>query len=93
LLRNRINKWCEDKNIFNQAQFGFSDKRSTVNCIFILHTIVQNVLHNKSKLHCAFIDYEKAFDTVIHDALWIKLVKKGISCKMLKMIQAIYYKC
>ena len=35
LLRNRINKWCEDETIFNQAQFGFRDKRSTVDCIFI----------------------------------------------------------
>ena len=33
LLRNRINKWCEDENIFNQAQFGFRDKRSNVDCI------------------------------------------------------------
>ena len=44
----------------------------------------------KQNLYCAFIDYEKAFDTVIHDALWTKLVKTGISCKMLKIIQAIY---
>ena len=56
----------------------------------MLHTIIQNVLHSKAYLYCDFIDYEKAFDTVIHDALWIKLVKTGISCKMLKMIHAIY---
>ena len=41
-------------------------------------------------MYCAFIDYEKAFDTVNHDALWIKLVKSGVSCKMLNMIKAIY---
>ena len=40
-------------------------------------------------MYCAFIDYEKAFNTVTHDALWIKLVKTEISCKMLKMIQSI----
>ena len=42
------------------------------------------------KLYCAFIDYEKAFDTVIHDALWIKLVQSGISSKMLNMLKSIY---
>jgi hypothetical protein len=89
-LRNRINKWCENENVFNPLQFGFRDKRSTTDCIFILHTIIQNVFLQKHKLYCAFIDYEKAFDTVNHEALWIKLIESGISCKMLKMIQVIY---
>ena len=35
LLQNRISKWCKDENIFNQEQFGFRDKISTVDCIFI----------------------------------------------------------
>ena len=89
-LRNRINTFCESEHIFNDKQFGFRDNHSTTDCIFILHSIIQKVLVNKSKLYCAFIDYEKAFDTVNHDALWIKLVKSGVSCKMLNMIKAIY---
>lgn len=32
----------------------------------------------------------KAFDTVIHDALWIKLVQSGLSCKIVTIIKAIY---
>lgn len=89
-LRNRINDWCENGNIFNDTQFGFRDNHSTSDCIFILHSIIQKVLMNKSKLYCAFIDYEKAFDTVNHEALWIKLLKSGVSCKMLRMIKSIY---
>ena len=73
-LRNRINSWCENENTFNTSQFGFRDNRSTIDCIFILHSIIQNIINNKSKLYCVFIDYEKAFDTVIHEALWVKLV-------------------
>jgi len=90
ILRYRINKWCESENIYNDAQFGFRDNRSTVDCIFTLHSIIQNVLANNMKLYCAFIDYEKAFDTVIHDALWVKLVQSGLSCKMLTVIKSIY---
>ena len=44
----------------------------------------------KHKLYCAFIDYEKAFDTVIHESLWIKLIESGLSCKMITMIKCIY---
>jgi hypothetical protein len=89
-LRNRINCWCEGENMFNPSQFGFRDKRSTSDCIFILHSIIQNVLLQKHKLYCAFIDYEKAFDTVIHEALWIKLIESGLSCKIITMIKSIY---
>ena len=92
ILRNRINTWCESEKIFNPSQFGFRDNHGTVDCIFILHSIIQSVIYNKAKLYCAFIDYEKAFDTVIHEALWIKLVQSGLSCKMLNMIKAIYRK-
>lgn len=89
-LRNRINKWCENENVLNEAQFGFRDGRSTSDCVFILHCIIQKVLANKSKLYCCFIDYERAFDTVIHEALWIKLIETGLSCKMVNMVKSIY---
>jgi hypothetical protein len=90
LLRNRINNWCETNNVFNDAQYGFRDNRSTADAIFILHSIIQNILSNKLKLWCTFVDYERAFDTVIRDALWVKLVESGVSCKMINMIKAIY---
>ena len=34
-LRNRINNWCETEDKLNDAQFGFRDSRSTVDCIYI----------------------------------------------------------
>ena len=77
-MRNRLNKWCETEHIFNDYQFGFRDKRSTADAIFILHATIQKILSSNSKLWCAFIDYEKAFDTVVRDALWVKLLHTGI---------------
>ena len=47
VLRNRINKWCEETETLNNLQFGFRDERSTADCIFILHSIIQKVLANK----------------------------------------------
>ena len=90
VLRNRLNKWCENEQVFNDSQFGFRDKRSTADAIFILHSVIQKILSRNKKLWCIFIDYEKAFDTVIRDALWVKLLEIGISCKMLNMIKSIY---
>ena len=56
--------------MFNECQFGFRDKKSTVDCVFILHNIRQKILASKKQLYCAFIDYEHCVDTVKHEALW-----------------------
>ena len=90
ILRNRLNKWCEKEHVFNEYQFGFRNERSTADCIFILHSLIQKTLNENCKLYCAFVDYEKAFDTVIRDALWFKLVDSGVSCKMIKMVRSLY---
>ena len=88
VLRNRLNSWCEDNDKLSELQFGFRDGRSTSDCIFILHSLIQRVL----KENCAFIDYEKAFDTVIRDALWFKLLDNGISSKLTRMLRSLYHK-
>ena len=47
-LRTRLNKWCEDHNVLSDSQFGFRNNRSTTDCIFILHIIIQKILSQKS---------------------------------------------
>ena len=92
IIRKGVNQWCENQNILDENQFGFRDSRSTADCIFILQSLIQKSLDNKSKLYCAFVDYEKAFDTIIHDAMWIKLINSGISSKIVTIIKSIYRK-
>lgn len=89
-LRNRLNKWCEQNELFNQSQFGFRDKKSTTDCVYILHSIIQKIFASNKKLYCTFIDYERCFDTICRDALWIKLVALGISSKFVDMVKSIY---
>ena len=50
------------------------------------------MLKDNAKLYCAFIDYEKAFDTVIRDALWFKLTDNGINSKQTRMLRSLYHK-
>jgi hypothetical protein len=44
VLRNRLNTWCESESVFNSYQFGFRDRRSTVDCVFLLKGIIDKVL-------------------------------------------------
>ena len=47
-------------------------------------------LSKKKKLFCAFIDYQKAFDTIWQSGLWSKLIASGISGKVFNVIRNIY---
>ena len=46
--------------------------------MFILRTLIENYVCNKSKLFACFVDFEKAFDSVLHSALLLKLAKLDI---------------
>ena len=43
-------------------------------------------------LYCCFIDYIKAFDSVAHVKLWLKLSRIGITGKLLNVIKSMYSK-
>ena len=59
--------------------------------MFVLrHLIDSHVEQNRKQIFAAFIDFEKAFDTVWRDALLYKLLKAGISSRMLNMIKSMY---
>ncbi len=46
--------------------------------IFILHGLITHMINSGNKLYCAFVDFSKAFDYVVRDNLWLKLIKLGI---------------
>ena len=48
------------------------------------------MLNQDKKLYCAFIDFTKAFDYVVRDNLWFKLIKLGIRGNMLNIIKSMY---
>jgi hypothetical protein len=83
-------QWASTNDIVTDAQFGFKPGFSTVDAIFALHAIIANTLANKKKLLCAFIDFQKAFDSVDRIKLWYKLSKIGIREKVLNVIKSMY---
>ena len=44
------------------------------------------------RFYCCFIDYIKAFDSVSHIKLWLRLVRCGITGKLLNVIKSMYSK-
>ena len=58
-------------NKIAEAQTGFRPGYSTVDNAFILNTVIESALSkSKGKLYVAFVDFQKAFDTVERTKLW-----------------------
>lgn len=56
------------------CQFGFREKRSTLQAVALLQEEVEQALrHHKGKYHVVFIDYRKAFDLIDRNILLNKL--------------------
>ena len=65
--------------------------KSTVNCIFVLTSIIDKIVkHEKRKLYCSFVDFKKCFDYVYRNGIWFKLIEQGVSSKIVKTLQSIY---
>ena len=58
---------------------------STINDIFVLHGLISHILNQGQKLYCAFVDFTKAFEYVVRENLWYKLVKIGLRGKSLTL--------
>ena len=90
VLNNRLSAWAEDYHIYIEAQAGFRKEMGTIDNIFILHGLIKHFINESKRLYVAFIDFTKAFDYVVRDSLWLKLIKFGVRGKILNVIQSIY---
>ena len=63
---------------------------NTVDHIFTLLAIVQKQLSLTRKLYVAFINFQKAFDSISRKLLWPILQKQGIRGKLLRCVKSMY---
>ena len=90
ILNNRLKKVGDLLLLENQA--GFRPGYSTCDHAYTLYTIFCLYKRMNKPLFMAFIDYQKAFDTIWRAGLWLKLIKSGINGRFLKIIQSMYQK-
>ena len=90
ILNTRLNEWAEQYQVYVEAQSGFRKGMSTIDNIYVLHSLITHCINEKKKLYAAFVDFKKAFDFVVRDILWFKLIQSGVRGKILDIIQSMY---
>ena len=78
MMYHRFTSFLEKKNIFNDSQYGFREKRSTEHAILDTINQIENNMDNKMYSCGIFIDLKKAFDKVDHLILLQKLDHYGV---------------
>ena len=90
IINTRLQEWVELNNITGEYQAGFKKGYCTVDHMFTLLAFIQKQFSVNRKFYVAFIDFQKAFDSVNRSILWTVLIKNGVKGKMLRCIQAMY---
>ena len=90
ILNDRLTHYVENFDVLNENQAGFRPGYSTVDHIFSLYTPFELLSVKQKKIHCVFIDFEKAFDFVHRNSLIFKLIINKVNGKFLRIIQSMY---
>ena len=88
ILLTRMQPQAEEE--INETQMGFRTGVGTRDQIFNLRIIAEKARENNIKLHLAFIDYSKAFDSVQHSKLWKILEEMNTDNSNISVIKALY---
>ena len=88
LFNVRLEHFLEANEILSSSQYGFRSRMSTVHAALEVIESISTAIDERQYCYGIFIDLKKAFDTVNHDILIIKLAFygiRGISHKWLKV--------
>ena len=93
VLNQRLSNWIENNNIVEDEQNGFRQKRSCLEHIYALYSVINKRKQEKQSTYICFVDARKAFDTVQRDCLWYKLMSVGIKGKIRGGFRKFCHRC
>ncbi|GKB79393.1 retrovirus-related pol polyprotein LINE-1 [Tanacetum coccineum] len=73
-----------------ENQFGFVPGRSSVEAIHLIKSLMEKYKKRQRDLHMAFLDLEKAYDSVPRELIWKILVDKGTPRRYIRVIRDMY---
>ena len=91
VVTKRLTFYFEPYGRLSESQAGFRTSYCTVDNAFVLYSIISKyLLQKKHSVYVAFIDFEKAFDSVKRPLLFNVLLKNGVKRNLFRAIESIY---
>lgn len=85
VITNRLQNSLDEQQPREQA--GFRRKYSTIDHIFTLTQLLERSREYKFPLCVAFVDYQKAFDSVEFNAVMRSLSEQGVNANYIKLLK------
>ena len=88
IICRKLTEVLKKSNRLSDAQFGFRSHRSTVSLLLSAVHDWSLCLELRSSVHCVLLNFAKAFDSMAHEHLLLKLQLLGIDGKLLQWIRS-----
>ncbi len=91
VLLHRLLRWLRKSRLWLLPQFGFRAGCSCMHAVFLLRTMVLDVLRcGKGPVYAAFVDLRKAFPSVGRDALFDRMLDLGMPYYLVSAVRSFY---
>jgi len=88
ILTDRLYRLAERHRLLDASQEGFRKLHSTQRQVQSLHWAFEAAAERKEKLYCCYLDFENAFNSPDHEALWRWL--RRLNIPDIDLLQALY---
>ena len=99
IICSRLSNYSEENSILSPYQAAYRKNRSIFDHFFVIHELFLEYRfykvgprggRSKRPLYFCFLDFRKAFDTVIRNILFRKLYNAGVRGKLLRIIISLF---
>ena len=88
IIHNRLYKFLNKHNLISNKQFGFRKNIGTKDAILQVTKNITDGINKDEKVLGTFLDLAKAFDTVSHLILLLKLERYGVRGPTLELFKS-----
>ena len=88
MILNRI-QGTVDAHLMEE-QCGFRSSRGTTDAVFVVRQNMEKARERNLQLHCNFVNFKAAFDTIWREALWKCMNAIGVDRAMVGLIKSMY---